>query len=245
MSAAVSRAVDAIRRGGIVVVVDDPDREDEGDFVMAAEQVTPAAVNIMITHGRGLLCLPMEGARLDALDLPDLPADAAAETAFAMSIDLNEPGQTGISAADRARCIRRAVDPAAQPGDFRRPGHVFPLRARPGGVLERRGHTEAAVDLARLAGLAPAGVICEILAEDGSMARGPQLAEIARRRRMPLVSVADLVSHRRSASAVRRLSAADTPTPFGAFRGVAYACSDTKRDVFGHDLPDETSATVS
>jgi 3,4-dihydroxy 2-butanone 4-phosphate synthase/GTP cyclohydrolase II len=198
---AVTDAVEAIRRGRVIVVVDDPDREDEGDFVMAAERVTPAAVNLMITHGRGLLCLPMAGKRLDELEVPDLPSDPTAETAFTLSIDLDEPGNTGISAESRARCIRRAVQPQAGPDDFRRPGHVFPLRARPGGVLERRGHTEAAVDLARLAGLAPAGVICEILAADGSMARGPQLAEVARRHGMPLISVADLVAHRRRLAA--------------------------------------------
>ncbi len=224
MSETVLHAVDAIRRGEMVVVVDDPDREDEGDFVMAAQWATPAAVNHMITHGRGLLCLPMESARLDELGVPDMPSDAAADTAFTVSIDLDRPGSTGISAADRARCIRHAVDPRARPGDFRRPGHVFPLRARPGGVLERRGHTEAAVDLARLAGLVPAGVICEILAADGSMARGPQLTEIARRHGMPLVSVADLVAYRqRLAPAVRRLSAADIPTPFGTFRAIAFS----------------------
>ncbi len=224
-TAPVAQAVDAIRRGEMVIVIDDPDREDEGDFVMAAQRATPAAINHMITHGRGLLCLPMDGIRLDALGVPDMvtAAGCTPETAFTVSIDLDEPGSTGISAADRARCIRHAVDPAARPDDFRRPGHVFPLRARPGGVLERRGHTEAAVDLARLAGLAPAGVICEILAEDGSMARGPQLTKIARRHGMPLLSVADLVGHRRGHSTVRRLSDADIPTPFGTFRAIAYA----------------------
>jgi 3,4-dihydroxy 2-butanone 4-phosphate synthase/GTP cyclohydrolase II len=224
MSATVAHAVEVIRRGEMVVVVDDPDRENEGDFVMAAQRVTPAAVNHMITHGRGLLCLPAEGVRLDALGMPDMPSDEEAETAFTVSIDLNEPGSTGISVADRARCIRRVVDPQAGPGHFRRPGHVFPLRARPGGVLTRRGHTEAAVDLARLAGMCPAGVICEILAEDGSLARGPQLAAIAEKHGMPLISVADLVAHRqRLAPVVQRLSAADLPTPFGTFRAVAYA----------------------
>jgi 3,4-dihydroxy 2-butanone 4-phosphate synthase / GTP cyclohydrolase II len=227
MSAPVAQAVDAIRRGEIIIVVDDPDREDEGDFVMAAQRATPAAVNQMVTHGRGLLCLPMEGARLDMLGVPDMVPGATAETAFTVSVDLDEPGRTGISAADRARCIRHAVDPAARAGDFRRPGHVFPLRARPGGVLERRGHTEAAVDLARMAGLAPAGVICEILAEDGSMARGTQLEEVARRHGMPLISVADLVAYRRRlAPALRRSGAADIPTPFGNFRASAYVRRD-------------------
>ncbi len=232
MPASISDALAALRRGEMIVVVDDPDREDEGDFVMAAERATPSAVNHMITHGRGLLCLPMEGSRLDALGVPDMVSGGpAAETAFTVSIDLDEPGNTGISAADRARCIRRAVDPAARPGDFRRPGHVFPLRARTGGVLGRRGHTEAAVDLARLAGLAPAGVICEILAEDGSMARGAQLAEIARRHRMPLVSVADLVAHRAAPLPVRRLASAELPTPFGPFRAVAYRGSTGEEHV--------------
>jgi 3,4-dihydroxy 2-butanone 4-phosphate synthase/GTP cyclohydrolase II len=220
MSATVPQAVEAIRRGEMVVVVDDPGRENEGDFVMAAQHATADAVNHMITHGRGLLCVPAESGRLDALGLPELAADASADTAFTVSVDLDEPGNTGISAADRARCIRRMTDPRAHAAEFRRPGHVFPLRAKAGGVLQRRGHTEAAVDLARLAGLEAAGVICEILAEDGSMARGPQLAAIAARHGMPLISVADLVAYR--LPAVQRLSAASIPTPFGTFRAVAY-----------------------
>src|SRR5438309_10185999 len=161
----IEEAVAAIRRGDIVIVVDDPDRENEGDFVMAAERVTPEAVNFMVTHGRGLVCLPMAGNLIDRLGLKAMaePDPAQADgTAFTQSIDLRDPPNTGISAFDRARCLARAVSAGARPADFRTPGHVFPLRARPGGVLKRAGHTEAAVDLAGLAGLEPAGVIGEI-----------------------------------------------------------------------------------
>jgi 3,4-dihydroxy 2-butanone 4-phosphate synthase/GTP cyclohydrolase II len=223
MHSTVADAVTTVAAGGIVLVVDDPDREDEGDLVMAAEHVTPAAVNLMVTAGRGLVCLPLAAELADALALPPMVPGAAAETAFTVSIDLDVPGSTGISAADRARTIRRAVAPGAMPKQFRRPGHVFPLRAAPGGVLARRGHTEAAVDLARLAGLTPAGVICEILAGDGSMARGPQLIALARRHDLPIISVADLVAHRRrSETLVERIAEAALPTRHGSFRALAY-----------------------
>ncbi|MCS7066321.1 MAG: 3,4-dihydroxy-2-butanone-4-phosphate synthase, partial [Fimbriimonadales bacterium] len=179
--ATVDEAIEIIRNGGMLIVVDDEDRENEGDFVMAAEKVTPEAVNFMLLHGRGLLCLPTEGWRLDELNIPMMTqVNAPFGTPMAEAIDAREGITTGISAFDRAHTIRLFVSPDAKPNDFVRPGHVFPLRAAPGGVLKRAGHTEAAVDLAKLAGLFPAGVICEILNEDGSMARLPQLIEIAR-----------------------------------------------------------------
>jgi 3,4-dihydroxy 2-butanone 4-phosphate synthase/GTP cyclohydrolase II len=215
-------AIAAIGRGEIVIVVDDPERENEGDFVMAAEAVTPEAVNFMVTHGRGLLCLPMTGDRLDALGFREM-VPGSETTAFTISVDLDEPRSTGISAHDRARCIARAVTADARPEDFRRPGHVFPLRAREGGVLRRAGHTEAAVDLARFAGLAPAGVICEIMNPDGTMARLPDLVEVARRHGLHLITIADLIAYRlRHESHVRRVAEARIPTPFGVFRALGY-----------------------
>jgi 3,4-dihydroxy 2-butanone 4-phosphate synthase/GTP cyclohydrolase II len=196
--ATINEALEAIANGEIIIVVDDADRENEGDFVMAAQWVTPAAVNFMVTEGRGLLCLPMAGARLDHLGLGPMVPELAGreETAFTISIDVEEAGNTGISAAARARCIRTAIDSDTQPDDLRRPGHVFPLRARVGGVLERPGHTEASVDLARLAGLVPAGVICEIMNPDGTMARLPELLEVARTHGLLLVSIEDLITWR-------------------------------------------------
>ncbi|MBW3661677.1 MAG: bifunctional 3,4-dihydroxy-2-butanone-4-phosphate synthase/GTP cyclohydrolase II [Actinobacteria bacterium] len=209
----------------MVIVVDDEDRENEGDFVMAADWVTPEAVNFMITHGRGLLCLPLTGERLEELAIQPMVPESAGleETAFTVSIDLDERGNTGISALDRARCIRRAVSADARPADFRRPGHVFPLRAQDGGVLRRAGHTEAAVDLARLAGLSPAGVICEIMNPDGTMARLPQLLAIAERFDLHVVTIADLIAYRsRAESLVHRVSEATIPTAFGAWRAIGY-----------------------
>ena len=183
----------------MVVVVDDEDRENEGDLTMAAEMVTPEAINFMATHGRGLICLAMTGERLDELELDSMaPRNTALHgTAFTVSIDAKTRGvTTGISAADRAQTILAAVDPSSRPDDFARPGHVFPLRAREGGVLERRGQTEAAVDLARLAGLNPAGVICEIVNDDGTMARVPDLIRFCERHDLLMISVADLVRYR-------------------------------------------------
>ncbi len=226
--ATIEEAIEAIRNGEIVIVVDDADRENEGDFVMAAQWATPAAVNFMVTEGRGLLCLPMTGERLDELGIgPMVPEAAGAEeTAFTVSIDVEEPGNTGISAADRARCIKLAIDPAARPEQLRQPGHVFPLRARDGGVLEREGHTEAAVDLARLAGLAPAGVICEIMNPDGTMARLPDLLEVARVHGLLVVSIEDLIAYRRRTErrpmSDDRFSEAPLPTEHGDFRAVAF-----------------------
>jgi 3,4-dihydroxy 2-butanone 4-phosphate synthase / GTP cyclohydrolase II len=182
----------------MIVVVDDEDRENEGDLTMAAEMITPEAVNFMATHGRGLICLAMTGERLDELQLaPMVPKSTAlGGTAFAMSIDVRGHGvTTGISAHDRAQTIRAAIDARTEAGDFARPGHVFPLRARAGGVLERRGQTEAAVDLASLAGLYPAGVVCEIVNDDGTMARVPDLIAFCRKHKLLMVSVADLARY--------------------------------------------------
>jgi 3,4-dihydroxy-2-butanone 4-phosphate synthase/GTP cyclohydrolase II len=197
--ASVVDAIEELRSGRMVVVVDDEDRENEGDLVMAAERVTPDAINFMATHARGLICLAMTGERLDELDLtPMVPDNTALHgTAFTISIDAMGHGvTTGISARDRARTIQVAIDPASRPEDLARPGHIFPLRARPGGVLERRGQTEAAVDLAKLAGLSPAGVICEIINDDGAMARVPDLVRFCRMHNLIMISVADLAAYR-------------------------------------------------
>jgi 3,4-dihydroxy-2-butanone 4-phosphate synthase/GTP cyclohydrolase II len=195
----IETAIRELEAGRMVVVVDDEDRENEGDLTMAAELVTPEAINFMATHGRGLICLAMTGERLDELDLAPMVPDNTAPhgTAFTVSIDLIGHGvTTGISAHDRARTIRAAVDASSTPADFARPGHVFPLRARPGGVLERRGQTEAAVDLAGLAGLYPAGVICEIVNDDGTMARVPDLIRFCKTHGLVMVTVADLARYR-------------------------------------------------
>src|SRR5205085_9753166 len=195
----IETAIRELKAGRMVVVVDDEDRENEGDLTMAAELVTPEAINFMATHGRGLICLAMTGERLDELDLAAMVPDNTAlhGTAFTVSIDLIGHGvTTGISAHDRARTIQAAVGANSPPDDFARPGHVFPLRARPGGVLERRGQTEAAVDLAGLAGLYPAGVICEIINDDGTMARVPDLVRFCKAHGLVMVTVADLARYR-------------------------------------------------
>jgi 3,4-dihydroxy 2-butanone 4-phosphate synthase/GTP cyclohydrolase II len=223
--ASIDDAVAAIARGEIVIVVDAPDRENEGDFVMAADKVTPEAVNFMITHGRGLLCMPMSGERLDALKLRAMVPEneAGAETAFTISIDMHLPRNTGISAYDRARTIRRALDADATADEFRTPGHVFPLRARDGGVLARAGHTEAAVDLATLAGCKPAGAICEIMNDDGTMARVPDLIEVARTHSLLMITIEDLIAYRaRREAMVRREADARIPTPYGEFTAVGF-----------------------
>jgi 3,4-dihydroxy 2-butanone 4-phosphate synthase / GTP cyclohydrolase II len=196
--AMLASAVDAIRRGGLVVVTDDANRENEGDLVIAADAVTPEAIAFMAVRGRGLICVAMEPCRLDALELAPMVVGEGAETNFTVSIDLDVPGSTGISAADRAATIRRAVDANSVASDFRRPGHVFPLRYTPGGVSARRGHTEASVDLARLAGRTPAGVICEILNDDGTMARGGVLRSFADCYDLPVVSVAEIANYLRT-----------------------------------------------
>jgi 3,4-dihydroxy 2-butanone 4-phosphate synthase/GTP cyclohydrolase II len=198
----IDEAVRRIRRGEMVLVVDDEDRENEGDLTMAAEWVTPDAVNFMLRWARGLVCMPTDGFRLDELEIgPMVPPDhAGCDTAFSVSIDHRTAG-SGIGAADRATTIRRFLDPRAQANDFVRPGHVFPLRARPGGVLERRGHTEAAVDLARLAGLPPVAVICEVLHDDGSPARFPYLEMFAEEHRVAMISVEQVAAHREAREA--------------------------------------------
>jgi len=224
---AIADALAAIRNGESVVVVDDENRENEGDLICAAQFATPEQINFMATEARGLICLAMEGDRLDALDLPlmvDRNTDSN-QTAFTVSVDAGpENGvSTGISAEDRARTIQVAIHPDTRPADLRRPGHVFPLRARQGGVLKRAGHTEAAVDLARLAGLYPAGVICEIQNSDGSMARLPQLAAYANRHGLRLISIADLISYRLDTERfVRRQAEANLPSAFGMFRAIGY-----------------------
>jgi 3,4-dihydroxy 2-butanone 4-phosphate synthase/GTP cyclohydrolase II len=218
--APVADAIDAIRAGQMIVVVDDEDRENEGDLTMAAEKVTPEAINFMVKHGRGLVCLAMTPERLDALEIPlEVAANSSRrDTAMCVSIDAKVGTTTGVSAADRARTVQVTLDPAATPRDLARPGHVFPLRARTGGVLVRAGHTEAAVDLARGSGLYPAGVICEIMNEDGSMARVPELTAFARRHRLLMITIADLIRYRmRNESLVRRVATAALPTERGEF----------------------------
>lgn len=215
-------AVADIRRGRMVIVVDDPHRENEGDLVMAAEKASPAAVNFMARHGRGLICVPLPGARLDALQIEPMVSTPALgpgrDTAFSVSVDARAGTTTGISARDRALTIRRLIDPGSKPEDFIRPGHVFPLRAKAGGVLVRAGHTEAAVDLARLAGLKPAGVICEIMNANGTMARVPQLLRFAKRRGLKIVTIEALIEYRRlNERLVRRVVSGRIPTPFGEF----------------------------
>ncbi|MFN2543407.1 MAG: bifunctional 3,4-dihydroxy-2-butanone-4-phosphate synthase/GTP cyclohydrolase II, partial [Actinomycetota bacterium] len=222
----IERAVEDISEGRIVIVVDDADRENEGDFVMAAEKVTPEAINFMATHGRGIICMPCAGWRLDELEIPLMVTAQDAshhETAFAVSIDARTGTTTGTSAYDRAATVLAVTDPGSKPDDFGMPGHVFPLRAQEGGVLKRAGHTEAAVDLAKLAGMFPAGVICEIMHADGSMARLPDLVRVAREHDLTLVSIADLIEFRRKKEKlVRRVAEATIPTMYGDFRSFAY-----------------------
>ena len=207
----IESAVDDIRDGKIVIVIDEEDRENEGDLTMAAEKVTPDAINFMATHGRGLICLPMTGERLEQLKIPAMVTENESlhGTAFCVSIEARRNVSTGISAADRAMTILTAIDPTTRPEDLIRPGHIFPLRAKQGGVLERAGQTEAAVDLARIAGLAPAGVICEIMNDDGTMARLPELRLFAARHKLRLISVVDLIKFRlRTEKLVHRVDSA-------------------------------------
>jgi 3,4-dihydroxy 2-butanone 4-phosphate synthase / GTP cyclohydrolase II len=223
----VAQAIADIRAGKLVIVADDEGRENEGDLVGAAERVTPEMINFMVTHGRGLVCLTLLPDRCQALGLPQMAEQntEAHETAFTVSVDAARRFgvTTGISAADRAATIHVAIDPAAVPSDLRRPGHVFPLRARPGGVLQRVGQTEASVDLARLAGLYPAGVICEILNPDGTMARRPELERFARAHGVASITVAQLVAYRlQHERLVHRVAEARLPTPFGEFQIVGY-----------------------
>jgi len=223
--ATIEKALEEIAAGRMVIVVDDEDRENEGDFVMAAEKVTPASINFMAMHGRGLICLPMTGERLDQLQIGPMTSDNTSEqgTAFQVSIGAKGKITTGISAADRAVTVQMAIDSSARPEDISRPGHVFPLRARPGGVLERAGHTEAAVDLARMAGLYPAGTICEIMNPDGTMARRPQLEQVAAEHGLRMITVEELIRYRRRTEhLVERITVVNMPTVFGEFRAYAY-----------------------
>jgi 3,4-dihydroxy 2-butanone 4-phosphate synthase/GTP cyclohydrolase II len=221
----VPTAVDEIRAGRMVVVVDDEDRENEGDLTLAAEKVTPEAINFMAKYGRGLVCLAMTEERLDHLHIGPMTAENTSNygTAFCEAIDARQGVTTGISAYDRARTIQVAIDPATRPADLARPGHVFPLQARKGGVLLRAGQTEASVDLARMAGLIPAGVICEIMREDGSMARIPDLIEFCQTHSMKMLTVAELIRYRMQHERyVHRVGEALIGTPYGEFRLIAY-----------------------
>jgi len=223
--ASIEDAIAAIRAGRMVIVVDDANRENEGDLTIAAEKVTPEAVNFMARYGRGLICLSMTPERLDELEIPLMVSQNSSrfETAFCVSIEAKGQTSTGISASDRAATVRAALDPATRPSDLARPGHMFPLRSRTGGVMVRAGQTEAAVDLARIAGLYPAGVICEIMNEDGTMARVPELTKFARRHGLLMVTIADLIKYRtRTESLVKRVASAKLPTDFGDFRIFAF-----------------------
>ncbi len=225
--ATIQDAIEEFREGRMVIIVDDEDRENEGDLACAAEKVTPEIINFMAKYGRGLICLPMTPERLDTLQIPlQMPEQdntAALGTAFCVSIEARRGVTTGISAADRATTIQVAVDPRSKPSDLARPGHIFPLRARRGGVLVRPGQTEASVDLARMAGLSPAGVICEIMNDDGSMSRMSELHEFAAQHRIKIISVADLVSYRMSKEIlVHRSGEARVPTVYGEFQAVAF-----------------------
>ncbi len=221
----IREALEDIRRGRMIVVVDDEDRENEGDLVLAAAKVTPQAVNFMAKNGRGLICMPMTGERLDALQLGSMVQENTdrLHTAFTVSVDARQGVSTGISAHDRARTIRVLLDPKTTPRDLVRPGHIFPLRAREGGVLIRAGHTEASVDLARMAKLAPAGVICEIMSDDGRMARMPQLRRFAGRFGLKMITIADLIRYRmRHEKQVTRVAETSIRTRFGDFKLIAY-----------------------
>ncbi len=223
--ASIEEAAADLREGRMIIIVDDEDRENEGDLVCAAEKVTPEIINFMATHARGLICMPLTEERCDELHLTMQVADNTSflGTAFTVSIEARKGVTTGISAADRATTILTAVDPKARPQDLARPGHVFPLRAKNGGVLMRPGQTEASVDLARIAGLDPSAVICEVMNDDGTMARMPQLEEFAARHDLKIISVAELVRYRmKKEILVRRAVEADLPTVYGLFRAVAF-----------------------
>ena len=221
----IEEAIKDIKRGHFVVLLDDEDRENEGDLVMAAEKVTPQTINFMAKHARGLICLALTPERVEELQLPPQAAENTASfgTAFTVSIDARRDISTGISAADRATTIRTAIDPKSKPSDLARPGHIFPLKADRGGVLKRAGQTEGSVDLARLAGLSPAGVLCEIMNDDGTMARVPELTEFAKRHRLKMVTVKALIEYRmRRETFVKRVANAKLPTVFGEFEAVVF-----------------------
>jgi len=246
----IPEAVADIREGRMVVVVDDEDRENEGDLTIAAQHVTPDVINFMATHGRGLVCLPMTGDRLDELRIPLMVQDdensARFGTAFCVPIEAKQGTTTGISAADRARTVLAAIDARTKPADLARPGHMFPLRAQDGGVLVRAGQTEAAVDLSRLAGLYPAGVICEIMDDDGTMARVPRLERFCRQHGLRMITIKDLISHRmRTERLVRKVAEASLPTDYGAFRIHVFESLIDKQHhvalVMGELKPDESA----
>ncbi|TDI47237.1 MAG: bifunctional 3,4-dihydroxy-2-butanone-4-phosphate synthase/GTP cyclohydrolase II [Acidobacteria bacterium] len=244
--ATVEQAISDIREGRMVIVLDDEDRENEGDLVCAAETVTPEMINFMATHGRGLVCMPMTPERLEELKIPPMVEKNTARrgTAFCVSIEARQDITTGISAADRAQTIRKAVDPKTRPDDLARPGHVFPLKACLGGVLKRAGHTEASVDLCRLAGKLPAAVICEIMNEDGSMARVERLESFAREHGLKMISIADLIAFRmRNERLVQRVASPELPTRSGNWRIHAfhYELEDLTHValVMGDPQPDE------
>ena len=221
----VQEAIADFKAGRIVIIVDDEDRENEGDFAMAAESVSPEAINFMAAQGRGLICVPMMGSRLEELRLPMMVQDNTARlgTAFTVSVDVLKGATTGISAFDRSATIKALIHPDTQPEDLGRPGHIFPLRYMEGGVLVRAGQTEASVDLARLAGMYPAAVICEVMADDGEMARMPQLDRVAERYDLKIVSVADIIAYRREhEKLVERVAEARLPTNYGEFTAVSY-----------------------
>ena len=223
--ATISEATEDIKAGRFVIVVDDEDRENEGDLVIAAEKVTAEAINFMARHARGLICLPIIGKRLDELRIPLMVRENTSRfsTAFTVSVEAKHRVTTGISATDRAETVKAIINPSTKAEDLNRPGHMFPLRAREGGVLVRVGHTEAIVDLAKIAGLYPAGVICEILNEDGSMARLPQLEVMAAEHGIKIISVADLITYRRRhEKLVHRVAVAKLPTRYGRFTAIAY-----------------------
>ena len=235
----IPEAIEDIKAGKFIIIVDDEGREDEGDLALAAEKVTPEAINFMATHARGLICLPIIGKRLDELKIPLMVRENTSKltTAFTVSIEAKHRVTTGISAPDRAETIKAVIDPATEPEDLARPGHMFPLRAREGGVLVRAGHTESIVDLVKLAGLYPAGVICEIMNENGTMARLPQLEVMSEKFGIKIMSVADLIVYRRRhEKLVHRVAEAKLPTSYGEFTAIAY-----KSDID----PDEHLALVT
>jgi 3,4-dihydroxy 2-butanone 4-phosphate synthase / GTP cyclohydrolase II len=229
--ATVEAAIEDIKAGRIVIVVDDEDRENEGDLTIAAEKVSPEAINFMARHGRGLICLSMTGERLDELQIPLMVSDNTSMygTAFCVSIEAKKKVSTGISAADRAQTILTAIHPDTKPQDLVRPGHVFPLRARNGGVLVRAGQTEAAVDLARIAGLDPSGVICEVMNDDGTMSRVEELYQFALKHGLKMITVAELIKYRlRTENFVHKVAEADLPTRYGTFKMLAFECEYDK-----------------
>jgi 3,4-dihydroxy 2-butanone 4-phosphate synthase/GTP cyclohydrolase II len=244
--ATVDEGIEELRRGRMLIVLDDEDRENEGDLVCAAEFATPEHVNFMAKHGRGLICMPMAAERLDALEIPLMVQQNTAKrrTAFCVSIGARQEVTTGISAADRAKTIRVAVDASTRPEDLSRPGHVFPLRAHPGGVLKRAGHTEASIDLCRLAGLRPAAVICEIMNDDGTMARAGQLRNVAREHGLKMVTIEDLIRYRmRNERLVERVASPDLPTRLGKWKihAFRYGLEDLTHValVMGEPKPDD------